>query len=147
MGDEVAIAQIFESSIMELTSAHYTLEQRQVWVKRPEPPVQFWTKRCARMNPFVVVVSNEIAGFVELEPNGHIDCTYASPKFAGKGHMSELMRHVIQHAKSKHLKRLFAEVSHTAKPFFARHGFQSVRNNVIEKEGILVENTLMELAL
>ena len=89
-------------------------------------------------------MDGEVAGFIELDADGHIDCTYVSPKHAGKGHMSTIMARIFQEARRSNLFRLYAEVSITARPFFERHGFRVVRDNPHTVRGVPILNYIME---
>lgn len=146
-GDETAIGWIYHDAVHQLTCKDYTDQQRQAWatpVVQDEAWVRKWRSHCERMQPWVAEVKGEIAGFIEFESSGHIDCTYVSPKHAGKGCMSALMEQVFTEARRSNLVRLFAEVSITARPFFERHGFRVIRENPHEVRGIPILNYIME---
>ena len=56
------------------------------------------------------MIGEIIVGFVEFEPNGHIDCFYCHHKYIGCGVGSTLMESVYEIAIQKEIKRIFAEV-------------------------------------
>ncbi|ESA35760.1 thioredoxin related protein [Leptolyngbya sp. Heron Island J] len=100
-------------------------------IKSGDAWAEKWRRRCDRKQPWVAVVDGDVAGFIEFDADGHIDCTYVSPDHAGKGYMSAIMEQIFQEARRSNLIRLYAEVSITARPFFERHGFHVDRPSVL----------------
>jgi GNAT superfamily N-acetyltransferase len=142
-GEHVAIHDIFVRSIQELTTNEYTEQERRAWSEKCDD-VDWWQTRCQHKQPFVYIIDEEPVGFIELDPDGHIDCAYVSPDHARKGVMSALMNAVKQEAQHLGLTQLYAEVSHTARPFFARHGFIVTGPNLVTVDHLVLTNWLME---
>lgn len=145
-GDERDIARIYHDAIYQLAAGRYTKEQLDAWANPPINP-DHWKGRCESKQPFVNERDGRVVGFIELEDNGHIDCTFVDPTYARKGIMSEIMVEIKRVAKHKNLPKLFAEVSKTGRPFFERHGFVWVRDNTITVRGATLENSIMECCL
>jgi len=147
-GDELTIGRVYYDAVHQLTRDDYTEEQRNAWAtpmdEGDDAWAEKWRSRCDRKQPWVAVVDGEVAGFIEFDADGHIDCTYVSPEHAGKGHMSAIMERIIQEAQRSNLILLYAEVSITARPFFERHGFRVVRDNPHEVRGVPILNYIME---
>ena len=166
-GDHVAVATIFTESIHRLTSEHYTRAQQEAWAPRPVD-LEHWRWRCERKRPFLAVidsvvddgtngthgadvtdVTERIAAFLELDPDGHVDCAYTHPDCVRRGAMSFLLRHAVDIGRAQGLKRLTAEVSHTALPVFTHCGWhlEQVGPNVVARRGVMLENFLMAFTL
>ena len=146
-GDELAIGRIYYDAVHQLTCDDYSEEQRNAWATPIESDPDWgekWRKRCELKQPWVAVVDDTVAGFIEFEADGHIDCTYVSPDHAGKGHMSAIMKRIFEEARQANLIRLYVEVSITARPFFERHGFRVVRENPHQVRGVPSLNYIME---
>ena len=77
-GDHEEIAKIFPQAIHEIASEYYTEEQCLAWSEK-EPNPAHWEKRCAKKKPFVYLIKGTVVGFIELDPDGHIDCLYLHP--------------------------------------------------------------------
>ena len=92
-----------------------------------------WSERLSGKNPFVAMVDGKIAGMAEIEPSGFIDYFYVHPRFQGRGVGKALMRAVLEEAVAQGVKRVFANVSVTARTFFEAQGFEvtEARSNVI----------------
>jgi putative acetyltransferase len=55
------------------------------------------------------------------------------------------LREVIRRADEANLKRIYAEVSITAKPFFERQGFKMITEQQVRLRGVTLTNFLMEM--
>jgi len=106
-----------------------------------------WKQRCERKQPFVNTREGRVMGFMELDADGHIDCTFVDPAYAGCGIMMELMAAVKEEAALKELPKLFAEVSLTAKRFFERSGFVVIQETMAKIGDVELPNFIMECRL
>jgi putative acetyltransferase len=143
-GDHPAIAEVFTRAIHEIACAVYTPEQCLAWSERV-PNVEHWQKRCELKRPFVAVVDDTIAGFLELDPDGHIDCAYVNPDFQRRGIMTRLVAHAVHTAFAANLARVYVEASICARPLFEKAGFNLLRANVVRIKGVELINYSMEL--
>ena len=137
------IADLFHQSVHAIDSDVYTPEQKEAWAPTP-PDYERWSKRLNEKKPFIAIVNERVAGFMELDADGHIDCTYTHPDFQGNGVASALYERLLMEAKHKNINRLYVEASLIAKPFFERHGFSVVKKNEVERSGITLINFTME---
>ena len=143
-GDHFAIATIYHRAIHEIAVGAYTPEQCHAWAgEKPDP--QRWKARCELKRPFVFIAHGEIAGFLELDTDGHIDCAYINPDYQRQGIMSRLVRHAISICFSFGLKRVYTEASHCARPMFEKLGFGVVLENRVTIRGVELQNYKMEL--
>jgi putative acetyltransferase len=143
--DVQALANIFYNTIHRINIQHYTEEQVDVWApKSSVENTEGWAKKFPRTKPIIACVRNEIVGFAEFEPNGHIDCFYCHHEWIGKGVGSALMKEILQRAKNNHIHLIFSEVSITAKPFFEKWGFKTITQQTIVRQGVELMNFKME---
>ena len=140
--DYEQIAIIFHNAVHELAVKDYNLRQLEAWAPY-NYDLDAWRQRCEEKQPYVFENEGKLVGYIEMDPDGHIDQTYVSPAFAGKGAMHQLMNHVKSIAKENSVNQLYSEVSITAKPFFERHGFVYSRDNKVERNGVEFLNTIM----
>ncbi len=146
-GDHLAIGKIFHGAVHHLAAGDYTPAQLGAWAGKAGGSVHYWEERCIAKQPFVKEAGGRVVGFMELDPDGHIDCTYVDPAYARQGIMSAIMEAVKEEAVRLRLPKLFAEVSKTARPFFGKHGFIHVRDNLVPIRGEVLVNYLMECPL
>jgi putative acetyltransferase len=147
VGDHLAVAEAFTRAIHETAAAHYDEAQRAVWAPR-SPPLAHWRSRCAFKRPFLAVDDDGVvAAFLELDPDGHIDCAYTHPAFARQGAMSALYAHVEALCRDVGVERMWAEVSLTAQPFFIKQGWRIVSDDTVTREGVSLPRHLMDKSL
>ena len=145
-GDHEAIAEIFTRAVHEIASEFYTPAQCRAWAAR-KPNPEHWATRCATKQPFVYVVNGRIAGFLELDPDGHIDCMYVHPDHARKGVASALIDVAVEACVATGVTMVYVEASHCARPVFEKKGFVVVADLIVEANGEKLPNFNMEREL
>lgn len=142
-GQYQTIAVIYKRAIHELAKEHYSPEQLNAW-SSPEINYEYWNWRCKLKRPFVYYDRETICGFIEFDPDGHIDCHYVLPEYSRQGIGGALLRHVLEIAAGMRLARVYVEASHLAKGLYLKHGFSVVRPNQVERNGVTLDNWIME---
>lgn len=141
--DAEQIARLFHETIREVNIRDYSIEQVQAWA--PDN-IHFrdWAKACSSKFTFVADDKGIIAGFGELEANGHIDCFYCHKDYQRMGVGSNIYNAIETKAYELGINRLFTEASITAKPFFLRMGFSIIKEQQVEARGQAFINYSME---
>ena len=142
-GDHVAIAEIFARAVHEI-HARRTCPNSAWFGRDREPNLEHWRRRCELKRPFVAVVDGRIAGFLELDPDGHIDCAYISPDFQRRGIMTTLVAYAVQTCFEFNLTRVYVEASICARLMFEKAGFTVICENIVRIKGIELLNYKME---
>lgn len=145
-GDEPALLQVFFSSIRDIASRDYTPEQIAAWASEDRDP-QLWASRIRQLQPFIVEVEGEIAGYADVQPNGYIDHFFVSGKYPKQGIGTLMMNAIHDEAKRLGLNELTSNVSKTAEGFFLRHGFHVVERGFPVRRGVTLQNALMRKEL
>ena len=145
-GDAIELRRVFMSSIHTIARGFYTGEQLQAWAPAVHDE-EAWARKMAAMRPFVAVVRDQVAGYADLQPAGHIDHFFVAGGFAGQGVGTALMRHLLEVAAARGLSRLTADVSLSAEAFFARHGFVVDARQTVEARGVALANARMSKVL
>ena len=122
VGEEVELWRLYRDTTRFVNACDYTPAQIQRWA--PDEPAPDWPARLSRSNPFVAEEAGRIVGFVELEPDGHIDYFYCHHEWQRRGVGRRLYRTVEAEAIRAGFRWLFAEVSVTARPFFESMDFE-----------------------
>lgn len=104
-------------------------------------------QRCETKSTWVAEHEGRIAGFLDLEPDGHFDMLYVHPDFQRRGVARALIEHVEDAALGIGLRRLYAEVSITARPAFEAMGFRTIVPQVVTLRGESLTNYRMEKRL
>jgi len=137
------IADLFYQSVHAINPGVYSHDQKEAWAPTP-PDYEKWSARLKIKQPFLGIIDNRVVGFMELDPDGHIDCTYTHPDFQGRGVASALYEHLEIEAIGRHLNRLYVDASIIAKPFFAHRGFNLIQENNVQRNGNTLKNYTME---
>jgi putative acetyltransferase len=141
-GDELALREVFHSSVHQLAGTHYTAEQLEAWA-----PAAFdaaaWTAKMRAIHPFVAVKAAGIAGYASLGKDGDIDHFYVAGAFARQGIGTALMNLILAKAARHRIARLTADVSLCAEGFFAINGFFVVERRTVRSAAVTLANARM----
>lgn len=137
------IADLFHQSVHAIDPSVYTPEQKEAWAPTP-PNYEYWSKHLNAKRPFIAIIDEKVVGFMELDADGHIDCTYTHPDFQGKGVASALYEHLLLEVRRRDIKHLYVEASLIAKPFFEHRGFSVVKKNEVQRNGVTLVNVSMK---
>lgn len=143
--DATALADIYYNTIHRVNARDYSPEQINAWAPLQDRDDTKWANRLEEKRPLVAESRGQIAGFAELESNGHIDCFYCHHNYQRRGVGSALMNEILATAQTRELSKLYAEVSATARPFFESFGFKAVRDDKAIIRGVSIKRILMEL--
>lgn len=142
-GDEIALLNVFLSSVRTIAAHDYTSEQIDAWA-----PVNInqrkWFSHVRELRPFVVEINGEIAGYADLQSNGYIDHFFVSGTMSRQGVGTLLMNRIYEEAAMLGIKVLMSDVSKTAERFFLHHGFNVVERRFPFRSGVMLENALMQ---
>ncbi|WP_414756472.1 GNAT family N-acetyltransferase [Anabaena sp. CCY 9910] len=141
--DAEQIALLFHQTVREVNIRDYSNNQVIAWA--PDN-IHFrdWAKICSERFTYVADDQGVIAGFGELELNGHIDCFYCHKNYLGMGVGRKIYSAIETKADELGISRLYTEASITAKSFFLRMGFSIIREQQVERRGEYFINFAME---
>ena len=94
-----------------------------------------------------VFQNDRLAGFADLEADGHIDALFVDPDFQGTGIARRLLAQIETQARAQGLKRLTVEASITARTVFERCGFSVLAAQTVHLRGQDFLNYRMEKSL
>jgi len=141
-GDETALFHVFYSAIHGIASRDYTRDQIEAWAPADLDP-NLWASHLSNLRPFVAEVHGEIVGYADIQPNGYIDHFFVAGTHPRQGIGSSLMNRIHEEARALGVEELTSDVSKTAEPFFALHGFHVVERGFPIRRGVMLENALM----
>ena len=142
-GEEEYLWKIFYDTVRNVNVKDYTIEQVKAWA--PEVyDKEDWNNKIMNISPYVAFLDGKILGYADLQDNGKIDHFYVHHNFQRMGIGNCLMNHLIKQARTKRIKKLYSEVSITAKPFFEYFKFRVAIKQEVEIRGIKIINYLMD---
>jgi putative acetyltransferase len=126
------IIAVFQRAVREIAYKDYSQSQIAAWstVDRAR-----WEPRRQTRPTWVAEAGGTIAGFADLEDDGHLDLMYVHPDFQGRGIATALLATVEARARELRLDRIYAEASITARSFFERRGFRVATPDVVGSNG------------
>lgn len=146
IGEELALRDVFYSSVTTLACDSYTPDQIAAWA-----PADFdradWARRIGALRPLVVEDSGRIVAYADLQPSGYIDHFYVAGSHARRGIGTALLAHICRMAQQRGIDELISDVSLCAEPFFLRHGFSVVLRRIVLVRGIELPNSRMSRRL
>jgi putative acetyltransferase len=146
--DASVLAQIMFRSVRVAARADYSLEQVNAWL--PGRPTEESVERRVGDGRRVWVATDahgQGVGYVDLEPDGHIDHLFCVPEAVGHGVGSRLYEAVEQAASEWGLSRLFVEASESARRLFEKKGFVVQERCVKTLRGVPIHNYSMSKEL
>ena len=141
VGDEDGLWRVFYSSIHQVCTNNYNEEQLQAWAPANLDQT-IWVTKMRSIKPYIALNGDKIIGYADLQEDGKIDHFFVHGDHQGQGVGRCLMNKVIDVGASK--KRLYSEVSHTAKLFYEKNGFSGIKEQTVTMRGVELGNNLME---
>lgn len=141
--DVDALIDLFRQAVRRVAIRDYSEAQVRAWAPDMAEREK-WVERRASRPTWVAEIDGKIAGFTDLEPDGHVDMMYVHPDFKGRGVANALMAKVEEAAAEQKLGRLYTEASITAKPFFEKKGFRVIAPQTVHVRGQDLVNYRME---
>lgn len=144
--DALATATLFHRSVHELTQDHYDQAQRDAWAPQI-PEKAAWLNRLKPQSVFVAEQESGIVGFMTLTQDGYLDLAFVAPGASRQGVGAMLYEAINAEATVLGLKRMHAEASHLARPFFERQGWAVLKEQTVHRNGVALMNFAMEKRL
>jgi putative acetyltransferase len=144
--DTPLLAEIFRTSISELTAEDYSEAQQAAWMAFAGDEEAFGERLAGELT-LVATIDGEAVGFAALKGNDHIDMLYVHPAVAGQGIGAQLIDALEKLAAARGATRLSADASDTALGFFERRGYVPQRRNSVPREDEWLANTTVQKTL
>ena len=142
-GDEVSLRAIFHHTIHRVNIQDYTAEQVKAWAAG-ELDETMWREKLEEMKPYVVDLEGKLIGYADLQADGYIDHFFCHHDWQRRGVGSLLMQKIHDEANKHDIRRLYSNVSITAKPFFKAKGFEVVKEQFVSIRGQVLKNFRMQ---
>lgn len=140
--DAPLLIDIFRDSVEVLAQDEYDEDQRSAWASAADDE-QAFAERLGKALTIIATVDGEPAGFASLQGNDKIDMLYVDPSAARQGVGTALADALEKLGGARGAKRITADVSDTARPFFEKRGYVAQTRNTIEMNGEWLANTTM----
>jgi putative acetyltransferase len=144
--DAPMLAEIFRDAIEELTADEYSVEQQEAWASAADDMDGFAAKLGKHLT-LIATLQGAPVGFISLDSATEIGFFYVHPTGAGQGAGSMLYDAVEKLSASRGTPHLSADVSDSAREFFAKRGFSAEQRNTVSIGNEWLSNTTMKKRL
>jgi putative acetyltransferase len=125
---------VFRAAVRVTARTDYSEAQVRAWAP-DEIDEGAWATARAKARTLVAERDGAPVGFIDLEPDGHIDMLFVHPAEQRRGTAAALLGRVEAAAREAGIARLYTEASITARGFFERRGFRVVAPQTVELRG------------
>ncbi|MFR1837176.1 MAG: GNAT family N-acetyltransferase [Turicibacter sanguinis] len=140
--DFVFLTELFYQTVHQINQKDYSLRQLEVWAPK-EVETQKWNKRFLSSYTVVALIKEKIVGFGNIDCDGYLDCLYVHANYQRQG-VATLIYEALEQKVKRQNHRIETHASITAIPFFQAKGFNVLRPQVVIRQGIELENFIME---
>lgn len=145
-GEGPLLAEIFRTSIMELTGDEYEIEQQEAWAAAAEDEAAF-AERLAGHTTIVATMSRSPVGFASLEADDKIGFLYVHPAVVERGVGTLLADALEKIAGGRGANDLSVDASDSAYDFFSKRGYAAQQRNSVACGDEWLSNTTMKKTL
>ncbi len=134
-----AAAELFFDTVHTVNAADYTPEQLLAWAPR-NMDTEAWAASFRDRFCLVAVEDGCLAGFADIAADGYLDRLYVAASCQRRGVATALCDRLERAAGG----RVYTFASVTARPFFEKRGYVTLRPNEVIRRGVTLTNFLME---
>lgn len=134
-----ALARLFYDTVHTVNAKDYTEQQLNAWATEAVD-LEAWDRSLTAHFTLVAEENGVITGFGDMDSSGYLDRLYVHRDFQGKGIASVL----CDRLESSVSGLITTHASITARPFFEKRGYRLIKEQQVERQGILLTNFVME---
>lgn len=134
------LAELFYQTVHTVNKQDYTREQRNAWASG-DVDLAAWNRSFLEHYTLVAVEEDKILGFGAIDETGYLDRLYVHKDHQREGIASRLCDKLEAHIPGS----IQTHASITAKPFFQKRGYKVIKEQQVERRGILLTNFVMLL--
>lgn len=135
------LAELFYDTVHTINAGDYTEEQLTAWADGAID-LKRWNQSFLEHYSIVARSSGVITGFGDIDNTGYLDRLYVHKDYQRKGVASAICEKLERAAQGK----IVTHASVTARPFFEKRGYKTVKEQRVERRGVLLTNFVMEKA-
>ena len=121
------LVKLFYHTVHTINAKDYSQEQLNVWAT-DKIDLEVWNKSLSEHYTVVAVENNIIVGFGDIDKSGYLDRLFVHRDYQRRGIATAICN----------------ELERAVKPFFEQSGFNVVKEQQVERNGIALTNYVME---
>lgn len=133
------MAELFYNTVHTVNAKDYTKEQLDAWASGTVD-LDAWNRSFQEHETVVVIENGKIAGFGDMDAAGYLDRLYVHADMQKKGIAAAICDALERTVKGK----IVTHASITARPFFEKRGYTVIKEQQVERQGVLLTNFVME---
>lgn len=133
------LSKLFYDTVHSVNAKDYTSEQLDVWATG-RVDLDLWNRTFLDHYTLVATDGAEIVGFGDIDTTGYLDRLYVHKDFQRRGIATALCNELEQAV----IGTITVHASITARLFFENRGYVVVKEQQVERQGILLKNFVME---
>lgn len=138
------IMQLFWDTVHTVNRADYSEQQLDAWAPKTMA-VKQWENSLAVHHSIVVEYNGTIIWFGDIILTGYLDRLYVHKDYQRMGVGTAIADRLEQYAADCRIPVVTTDASITAKPFFEKRGYRTVREQTVIRCGQALKNYRMEL--
>lgn len=137
--DLMELTVLFYDTVHRVNVKDYTEEQLEAWAPG-RVDLEVWNRSLQEHFSVVAVEQGILVGFGDMDGSGYLDRLYVHADYQGKGIGTKICNRLEQAVQGD----IITHASITARPFFENRGYQVVREQQVERQGVFLTNYVME---
>ena len=133
------LGELFYHTIHTVNVKDYTEEQVNAWAPG-QVDLEKWDRSLQEHYSLVAVEDGIIVGFGDIDKTGYLDRLFVHADYQGQGIATAICDQLERAAAGN----ITTHATITARPFFEKRGYQVVKEQQVERQGILLTNFVME---
>ena len=138
-----AIAGLFYDTVHTVNLADYTQDQVNAWAAG-KVDLEAWDRSFREHDTVVAVEGKEIVGFGDMDETGYLDRLYVHKDYQREGIATAICDALESAAVNRPgVVKITTHASITARPFFLSRGYRVMKEQQVERAGVLLTNYVM----
>lgn len=133
-----ALTELFYNTVHTVNARDYTQEQLDAWATG-RVDLDEWNRSLLKHYSLVAVENGVIVGFGDIDRTGYLDRLFVHAGYQGQGIATAICRGLEQSVDGN----ITTHASITAKPFFESRGYKVLKEQKVERQGVLLTNFVM----
>ncbi|NFI95029.1 GNAT family N-acetyltransferase [Clostridium botulinum] len=135
-----SLAELFYNTVHSINEKDYSEEQLNVWATG-RVNFEAWNRSFLEHFTVVAVDDDVIVGFGDIDKTGYLDRLFVHKNYQKRGIAKAICDEL---EKKVNTERFITHASITARPFFEKRGYRVLKEQQVEREGIILLNYVME---
>lgn len=130
--------KLFYHTVHTVNAKDYTKEQLDVWATE-QIDLKKWNQSLQEHFSIVAIDAGTIAGFGDIDRTGYLDRLFIHADYQRQG----IGTAICNQLESAVQGNILTHASITAKPFFEKRGYEVVKEQQVERQGMFLTNFVM----